>query len=283
MRLENEKLKAEISSLEEILRTSQTQMDVQYKNLSERESNNKLKIQYLRKTLVDLCNQFSSMTPVYLISDFIKHYVALLEARKKFEVGALQMRSKSSPEITLSEAQLKEFAMADDIEVKIEIIKQKSSCDYLKQQLEMSAISLKELHNEIARIKLNEIRNMQHWNTIQMLFGGNNDSNKVTQKELIVQFDKAVQVEPLKNDCGTNTDEIVRRVSTPNKSSSSLPKTPIKNIQLSEDPQSTSSEITVVSPPQPNDTDDDQKSLQMQLKMALILASSRSSLLIETG
>ena len=115
-----------------------------------------------------------------------------------------------------------------------------------------------------------------------MLFGGNNDGNKSPQKELIVQFDKAVQVEPLKNDCGTNTDVIVRRVSTPKKSSTP-PKSPIKNIQLSEDPQSTSSEITVVSPPQPIDTDDDQKSLQMQLKMALILASSRSSLLIETG
>lgn len=275
LRLENEKLKAEISSLEESLRTSQTQMDVRYKNLSERESNNNLKIQYLRKTLVDLCNQFSLMTPVYLISDFIKHYVALLEARKKFDVEALQMRSKSLPETILSETQLKEIAMSGDIEVKIEIIKQKSSCDYLKQQLEMSAVSLKELHNEIARIKLNEVRNMQHWNTIQMLFG--NDGNKVPQKELIVQLDKGVQVEPpLKNDCGTNTDEIVKSSSTP-------PKTPIKKVQLSEDPQSTSSEITVLST-QPNDTeDDDQKSLHMQLKMALILASSRSSLLIETG
>lgn len=278
MRLENEKLKAEISSLEETLRTSKTQVDAQYKNLSERESNNKLKIQYLRKTLVDMCNQYSSMTPIYLISDFIKHYATLLEARKNFDVKALQTRSKSLPKISLSEAQLKEISMASDIEVKIEIIKQKSSCDYLKQQLEMSAVSLKELHNEIARIKLNEVRNMQHWNTIQMLFGS--DGNKATQKELIVQFDKEIQVEPLRNDCGTITDEI-ESASSPKKSSSTPPSTRMEKMQKSKEPTSTSSENTVV--PIDTDSDGDRKSLRVQLKKALILASSRSALLIETG
>jgi centrosomal protein CEP290 len=259
---------------------SQVQIDERFKELIERESNNNLKIRYLRKTMLDLCNQYSSMTPIYLISDFIKHYIALLEARKQFDVKSIEMRAKSSPEVIPSQSQLKEISLTGDIEAKIEIIKHKSSCDYLKEQLKASEATIKELHNEIARIKANEIKNMQHWNTIRMLFG-NDEINAKVEERLILKFDKEVQAEPSKNDCGTITDEISHQVPEPTKlsSSSTSPSTPIKT---SEDPHSSSSEITVKAVAM-DDNLDDQKSLQMQLKKALILASSRSSLLIETG
>lgn len=265
MRLENEKLKSELLSHEEKLKHTQSLMNEKHKEVSERENNNKLKIRYLRKSLVDLCNQFSSMTPIYLISDFIKHYAALLEAKKQFDVESLHARSKLTPEIVFSEAE----ATSSDIEMKIEIMRQKSSCDYLKQQLEMSETTIKELHNEIARIKMNEIKNMQHWNTIQMLF----DTNKQIERNevKISRADKGIQVEPSKNDCGTITDEI----NVPEKT----PSTSIKSNEIS----STSSQITIVSTAAAEKDDSDQKSLQMQLKKALILASSRSALLIETG
>lgn len=270
--------------LEENLRRSQVQIDERFKELTERESNNKLKICYLRKTLLDLCNQYSSMTPVYLISDFIKHYVALLEARKQFDVESIEMRTKSSPEITPSAAQLKEISLTGDIEAKIEIIKHKSSCDYLKEQLKVSETTIKELHNEIARIKTNEIKSMQHWNTIRMLFGSDDSSenNAKVEERLILKFDKEVQAEPSKNDCGTITDEISHHQQVPEttKLSSSPQSTPIKT---SEDPHSSASSEITVKAVATEDNLDDQKSLQMQLKKALILASSRSSLLIETG
>lgn len=263
MRLESEKLKYELISLEEKLQRTQTLVDEKHKELKERENDNKLKIRYLRKSLVDLCNQFSSMTPIYLISDFIKHYAALLEAKKQFDVDSLQARSKLTPEITSFEAQP---TTSSDIEAKIEIIRQKSSCDYLKQQLEMSETTIKELHNEIARIKLNEIKNMQHWNTIRVLF--DNDAPVERNAEKVSRADKEIQVVPSRNDCGTNTDEIKVPEEATIKSNEDLP--PI------------SSEITIVATTVEKE-DNDQKSLQMQLKKALILASSRSALLIETG
>lgn len=266
MRLDNERLKSELLSLEEKLRLTQSLVNETHKELSERENNNKLKIRYLRKSLVDLCNQFSSMTPIYLISDFIKHYAALLEAKKQFDIESLQARSKLTPEIILSDVQ----PPTSDIETKIEIIRQKSSCEYLKQQLEMSETTIKELHNEIARIKMNEIKNMQHWNTIRMLF---DVPRQIIKEEVkILRVDKEIQVEPLRNDCGTITDEVnvsEETSSNPIKSTENLP--------------STSSEITIVSNVAVEKEDNDQKSLQMQLKKALILASSRSALLIETG
>lgn len=267
MRLDNDRLKSELLSLEEKLRLAHSLVDETHKELNERENNNKLKIRYLQKSLVDLCNQFSSMTPIYLISDFIKHYAALLEAKKQFDVQSLQARSKLTPEISLSEVQ----PMTSDIEAKIEIIRQKSSCDYLKQQLEMSEITIKELHNEIARIKMNEIKNMQHWNTIRLLF--NNETQIEREEVKISCTEKGVQVEPSTNDCGTITDEI----NVPEQTSSN----PIKS---NEDLASTSSEITVIATVAAVEKEDnDQKSLKMQLKKALILASSRSALLIETG
>ncbi|KAL7039478.1 hypothetical protein ACKWTF_009920 [Chironomus riparius] len=269
LKLENDKLKFEIKTIQDNIQKVHDITDDKLKEMNAREKSNLLKIQYLRKSLIDLCNQYSSMTPMYLITDFVKHYAKLLEAKKEFEIEMLNLKSQSMPELSYDSiaTQLKDMSMTD-IEGKIEIIKYKSSCDYLKQQLQLRETTIKELHNEIARIRLNEIKSKQHWNAIRMLFGDKNGAEKCVDSEQIERCDKCTQIDVIKKDCGTITDK-----------HEEMPKInaqqPImREIVKPQTPPISQSVYQIKS--------DDQNSLEMQLKKALSLASSRSSLLIET-
>lgn len=157
MKLEIDELKSQVDLLQKKINDKRKELDEKQNEVKEKEGNNLLKIQYLKKSLVDLCNQFSSMTPVYLIADFVKDYSAVPEMKKNCEMERLKL--KESPELSMDliVSQLKETLIPrTDIEARIEIIKQKSSCDYLKQQLEMQEMTIKDLHNEVAKAKMTE-------------------------------------------------------------------------------------------------------------------------------
>jgi len=92
-----------------------------------------------------------------------------------------------------------------DVEAKIENVRHKSSCEYLKQQIEMQEVMTRDLHNRVSRAEINEIKNSQHWNTIRMLFGGKEESQVSVAKAMI---EKEVQVEVFKKDSLTIIDEV---------------------------------------------------------------------------
>lgn len=275
MNLKVEELKSEIELLKMKMMEKENAIDEKRSELKERESNNLLKIQYLKKSMKELCNQYSSMAPVYLIADFVKDYATLLEMKKQFRMEMNKIKSNNLPQVSPEAilAQLKDSSITkSDIEAKIEIVKHKSSCEYLKQQLEIQEKTLKELHSEVARAKLNEVKNSQHWNAIKMLFGG----ESVKPEKLMI--DREVQVEVARKDCATITDEIpIQQVQR---------NSPTPTIQISREASTEDLHTFKVSPPQsitsPPSIGINEQSLQSQLKKALILASSRSALLIDT-
>lgn len=271
MKMEIDQMAVEVDQLKLKLNSKQQETDQKCVELKEREANNLLKIQYLKKSLVDLCNQFSSMTPVYLIADFVKDYAMLLDMKKQFEVERSKLKSHAAPEVSadfISKYFKDSSIPKSDIEAKIDIIKYKSSCDYLKQQLELQEAAVRDLHSEAARAKLNEVKNTQHWNAIKMLFGGNGFERKKAVADVKVMVDKEVQVEVAMNDFATSTDDVPISV-TPNPQI--IPLAPSPELPLAP---------STASPP--DSVNFDERSLQSQLKKALILASSRSALLIET-
>lgn len=283
IKLELDELKSELVLQQRKLNDKQSSIDKQHQDMKERESNNLLKIQYLKKSMKDLCNQYSSMTPVYLIADFVKDYATLLETKKHFEIEVMKMKSHTTPEITpaLIIAQLKDTSIPKtDIEAKIEIIKHKSSYDYLKQQLELQETTIKDLQNELSRAKMNEVKNSQHWKAIRMLFGDDGVEKKKEKPAGKLLVDKETQTKVAKKDCSTNTAEF----QAPKESLSSQSASPAISIVTQVLKQTSVEELpagsSVDSPPQ--SINYDQKSLESQLKKALMLASSRSALLIET-
>lgn len=287
MRLEVEKMKEEIELLRDKLVESCDDFKSRETELIEKASQNQLKLQYLQKTLVHFCNEYSSMTPIYLIADFIKDYSSVIDMKKQLENEKNELKAQTIPPISLET--IIEHLRRDtttsshkitDIESKVEIIKYKSSCEYLKNQLDERGKIIRELHETIAREKRNEIRNEQHWNAIKMLFsddnasktgGGTVDDSEKKKQQRTARHSKKVQVEVEKRDFGVNTDDL---------SSSSVPSTEISIATVVETPELKAQQQT---PPQLSiQIEDDQEPLKSQLKKALMLAQSRSVLLIET-
>jgi centrosomal protein CEP290 len=289
IKLEMEEMKSELNMLKKKLVEKSHEITVKHSELKERETNNLLKIQYLKKSLVDLSNQFSSMTPVYLIADFVKDYAAVLQMKKQIQLESIQLKSQATPEVTTDSivAQLKTTVPKSDIEAKIKIVKLKSSCDYLKQQLEIQELTIRDLHDEVAKAKICEIKNSQHWKAVGMLFGGNGNGleEKKDEVELKTMIDKQVQAGVLKKEIATNTDEMLPNTQN-NQSVQAqnlqMIQAKISAIQEQVSRQSSCEESppTMISPP--HSIDNNQESLKSQLKKALMLASSRSALLIET-
>lgn len=280
LKLKMDQKDSEIRLLQGKLDAAEKMMNEKCKELKDREGNNLLKIEYLKKTLVDLCNQYSTMTPIYLIADFVKHYAAVLEMKNEYERSLSQLNAQNQPQLSndLIISQLKDISInRTDIESKIEIIKHKSSCEYLKQQLEMREAFIKELRNEIASVKMNEVRNVQHWNAIRMLFGATGEISTEKPEKKIHMVDKEVQVTITRKDFGTNTDaQQAQELSV----AQQLP-VAIENIQ-NKSPVTPPSQEASSSSSSAQSVDFEQKSVDCQLKKALILASSRSALLIET-
>lgn len=275
MKMEMEQLKLDFKDLEQKLHMSAEEMMEQCEEFKVHESNNLLKIRYLKKTLMDLCNQFSSCTPVYLIADFVKNYVLLLELRKQQELDRVQMSLTKPQDVTIEHimVQLKDessHVIRSDIEAKIEVIKYQSSCEYLKKQLEMQESTIKELHSEIARLKMQEVKNSQHWSAIRMLFS-DNVQNEVVKVEM---RDKETQAGVRTQDTSTNTDvvvNVVRRRSSVKEPVTFIAETYVESPAVEE----------IVEEDEPKSIDYNQLSMESQLKKALILASSRSALLID--
>ena len=275
MKMEMEQLKLDVQELKQKLHMSEMELMEQCDNFKMHESDNVLKIKYLKKTLVDLCNQFSSFTPVYLIADFVKNYVLLLELRKQQELDRVHGSLTKIPDVTVDYimAQLKDVdlhVIRSDIEAKIEVIKCQSSCEYLKKQLELQESTMKELHNEIAQLKMHEVKSCQHWSAIRMLFA-DNVTNKVVK--VVEMRDKETQVGVRVQDTSTNTAavvEVVRR-----RSSVKEPVAVVAEICIEDQFEE------VEAKDEPKSLDYNQLSTESQLKKALILASSRSALLID--
>lgn len=278
-RLEMEKMNEEIEMLRGKLSRSSDEFRVREVELLEQASQNELKLHYLQKTLVNFCNEYSSMTPIYLIADFIKDYSSVVELKNRLENEKNELKAQTIPPISL-EAVVEQIRAAapqqkiTDIESRVEIIKYKSSCDYLKNQLDERGKIIRELHETIARAKCNEIRNEQHWNAIKMLFTDERKKEVATvscaanvdekPKEM---HNKQTQVNVKKKDFGVNTDDDPphTNLSSPDASVATTTVVEVEPVMMMKSP-----------PP------GDEEPLKSQLKKAMMMAQSRSVLLIET-
>lgn len=126
-------------------------------------------------------------------------------------------------------------------------------------------------------LKLKDVQNKQHWNTINLLFAEENGKGSpVRKKSTIVQkSDKAIMVCPEFKSIAVNTE--VKEVSQ-----ETITDTPV----VDESPKvDIPIAITVETPSvsrTPEKYSNSQKSLESQLKQAMVLANTRSILLIET-
>lgn len=70
------------------------------------------------------------------------------------------------------------------------MIKFESQCEYLTKQLILAQDQVEQLQEENSNLKLKNVENTQHWDTIELIFNGEGKSTKQKDK----YFDKEVQV-----------------------------------------------------------------------------------------
>lgn len=72
----------------------------------------------------------------------------------------------------------------------MQLIKFESQCEYLTKQLILCHKEIEQLQQENSVLKIKEVENTRHWDTIDLIFNDERKSSKAKDEF----FDKAIQV-----------------------------------------------------------------------------------------
>ncbi|XP_059612733.1 centrosomal protein cep290 [Phlebotomus argentipes] len=261
LRESEQKLKKQVENLNAKLKETEQKIheaEEEKKSLQEvftkNRKNDLLKIQYLTQSLQLLKTSYCKFTPLFLIEEFIGVLRSVLILRK-----GLQEDQRVKEEVFMKEntekclQMVKEVLENEAIEDKIALVRCQTHSQELQKQLRESEKKQEELQGEITEMKISSAESAQHWNTLDLLLKTNG-----SKKKTINRADKAVQSSPEMTTKSINTDaEVPEKIIL---ESPAIPK-------LLDSNKASEAEL---------------KALESQLKQAMILASTRSALLLET-
>ncbi|EDS44104.1 conserved hypothetical protein [Culex quinquefasciatus] len=277
LKLDNAKMKQSLVEATLELEKAKEQRTQQELDFIDRQKDNSLKIKFLTKSVRILHDNYNAFTPTYAVTDFVKQYANLLEQKKDFVRERFESLNRSRhEEYERLFSKLKENLEGSQIQDKINLIKFESQCEYLTKQLILAQDQVEQLQEENSNLKLKNVENTQHWDTIELIFNGEGKPTKQKDK----YFDKEVQVSVEIDHKCINTIPII------DDSLAEKPRmaTPPATRKTSEAAQMTDEELSdpVSAPPVTvTITSVQQRSLESQLKQAMMLASTRSALLLE--
>ncbi|XP_040155929.1 centrosomal protein cep290 [Anopheles arabiensis] len=276
LKLENSKMKLTLLQKLEELDNLKLRHDQQRQEFSAEQRDNKLKIRFLKKSLQLLTIGHHSYLPTSAIPEFVKMYAKALELRESLTEEQRkyqhQMRDEEYERIF---AKLKENLEGNHIQDKINLIKYESQSEYLTRQLILCQEQVDQLQRENKQLKMKEIDYTRHWDTLELLFG---EEAQRSRQDRDKYFDKAVQVTVETSSKCINTIPIIedtlgegpRRCSSGDTISDFDGRSEHSQTGAHVNEQIAVTVHTVA-----------QRSLESQLKQAMMLASTRSALLLE--
>ncbi|XP_053687102.1 centrosomal protein cep290 [Sabethes cyaneus] len=278
LKLDNAKLKQSLIEAAETLNRVKQELAQQDLDSTDRQKDSNIKINFLVKSVKMLHEDYNSFTPTYAVTDFVKQYARLLEQKINLKqetfVQQSQVREREYEQLF---AKLRENLNSSQVQDKINLIKFESQCEYLTKQLIMCQKEVEQLQQENSALKVKEVEATRHWDTIDLIF----NEEKRTNKQEDQFFDKAIQVAVELNHKCINTIPIIDDSLAEKPRPGTPPPASAKQTTLVETGQMTDNRCS--EPPTPTRTASvAQKSLESQLKQAMMLASSRSALLLET-
>ncbi|XP_062542692.1 centrosomal protein Cep290 [Armigeres subalbatus] len=283
LKLENAKLKQSLIDSGEQLHKLKEQLAQQELQFIDSQKDNELKIKFLSQSVKMLHENYNSFTPTYAVTGFVKEYSKLLELKRSLlRQVAVTDKVQIDEDYERLYAKLRENLEGSHIQDKINLIKYESQSEYLTKQLIMSQEQIEQLQEENSTLKLASVENTRHWDTIEIIFNGKQkpvkDKDKYFDKEVQVTVEishKCINTIPIIDD---SLAEKPRQATPPLILQHASPQQSIGKTcdagQMTEDLRE-SQPTTVVSMAL-------QKSLESQLKQAMMLASTRSALLLET-
>uniref|UniRef100_A0A182RTM0 Uncharacterized protein n=1 Tax=Anopheles funestus TaxID=62324 RepID=A0A182RTM0_ANOFN len=279
LKLENNKMKQKLLQKMEEHDNLKQRYEQQEQEIGTQQKDNKLKIRYLKKSLQRLTTSNHTYLPTFAIPEFIKMYTQVMELRESLA----EQQRKHQNQIRDEEyerifAKLKENIEGNHIQDKINLIKFESQSEYLTRQLILCQEQVDQLQRESKQLRLNEIDSTRHWDTLELLFGEEAAAQRL-RKDQDKYFDKAVQVAVETSSKCINTIPIIDDTfgeAPPRRSSSGdtindYDDRSERNQTIAVDDEQSAKPVQTVA----------QKSLESQLKQAMMLASTRSALLLE--
>ncbi|XP_053665459.1 centrosomal protein cep290 [Anopheles marshallii] len=278
LKLDNSKMKQKLMQKMEELDNLKQRYEQQEQEFGVQQKENKLKIRYLKKSLQHLTTGNHTYLPTFAIPEFIKMYTKVMELRESLEEQQRKARKEMrDEEYERIFAKLKENIEGNHIQDKINLIKFESQSEYLTRQLILCQEQVDQLQRENKQLRLHEIDSTRHWDTLELLFDEEAAAQRL-RKDQDKYFDKAVQVSVDTSSKCINTIPIIddsfgeppRRCSSGDTINDYDDRSERNQTVVVEDEQSVKPVQTVA-----------QKSLESQLKQAMMLASTRSALLLE--
>lgn len=205
-------------------------------------------------------------TPLFAIEDFLRLFGNIIEAKEKLDERERDLERQSvKKNLENLESELRNLSNTSDVQLRIDLLKLQSHNDFLTEQLIKAEQKIKDQDRDLNDRTVKSIENVQHWNTIKMLF-----DESVTGKGKFGT--KAIQTERNSVDKGIGTDRGSAEKGDDPERSPSEKSSPKHMIPSGRYLDSEMFAHAVSS----------QESLKTQLKQALSLASARSALLLET-
>ncbi|GAB0100854.1 Centrosomal protein cep290 [Sergentomyia squamirostris] len=271
------KLKKQIDNLTAKLNDTEVKLqDAEEKVISVQEEasknrkNDLLKIQYLSQSLRNLSYSYSNFTPLFLIEDFVQMFSNVMRLRKSLQEDQDSRTAISSEEMLSNCLQkIRESMKNDSIEDKIALVKYQTRSEELEKLLADARKLKEEIQRELMDVKLSTVQSAQHWTTLELLLTENGKEHE--GKKTFV--DREIQSSPETSTKSTNTDgEFVQNLPAGKES-------PMQEILVKSSPGTDLTDSNKISETEMKASN---KSLESQLKQAMILASTRSTLLLET-
>ncbi|XP_055843568.1 centrosomal protein cep290 isoform X2 [Episyrphus balteatus] len=167
--------------------------------------NNDIKRKFLQKALLNLRQKYFKFTPLIFISNFVYAYSKFTKRLRDDEVKMQNQISMQIDRILSSKIETS-FGTDNDSQDMIKLVKTETKAKYFEDQVQVLNERNTALQIEIDKLCLSIVKENEHWKTIDALFGGEQSSAEVMEKEVqtdVVEFVDS-NTKPEQDDQSTN-------------------------------------------------------------------------------
>ncbi|KAH8260557.1 hypothetical protein KR038_006225 [Drosophila bunnanda] len=169
---EREQLQLKADSLQAQLVASELTLKQTQQDFQQERSNSDIKHKFLKHSLFTLKDKYAKFTPLIFLTNFVFAYQKFQRRLEEEQVQQQQRTDHSALVEELVEAvQAKIAPNEESSQQLVKLIKSETQTRLLEQRCEILQSKQQELHRELGELRLRQATDMEHWQTIQALFG----------------------------------------------------------------------------------------------------------------
>ncbi|KAH8297671.1 hypothetical protein KR054_005217 [Drosophila jambulina] len=169
---EREQLQVKADSLQAQLVASELSLKQAQQDFQQERSNSDIKHKFLKHSLFTLKDKYAKFTPLVFLTNFVFAYQKFQRRLEEEQVQQQQKSDHSALVEELTEAvQAKIAPNEESSQQLVKLIKAETQSRLLEQRCEILQSKQQELHRELGELRLRQATDMEHWQTIQALFG----------------------------------------------------------------------------------------------------------------